>query len=337
MTRRARPGLGPRHWLLLAAILLQACVASAAWADGSLRLVVGPAGSSQERIGRDFARYVAAPAGIELEVVTSDGPAHVLQQLRDHARRSDGMQLALLQSDVAQAYLSAAARGRADAAEWLAPLRVVLPLYREELYFIVRSDAPFRSLRDIRDARINIGSLTGGTAFATTTLYRLLFDAPLPAGRVSHLGNEEALKRLLVAGSVDVVALMSEPPARLLANMKPEAQRFVRLLAFDGDEAALQAYDAVALTSARYPNLLAADVPGLAARVYLVAHGYRPGEDDELLARLVRTWCANRGLLQEVGDAGWRETGVERLPLKAGWQYAEPAAAELDRCGAVGR
>ena len=58
------------------------------------------------------------------------------------------------------------------------PLRVILPLYNEEIYFIVREDSPLNYVHEIRNAKINAGELGSGTALTTTTLYRLMFNAP---------------------------------------------------------------------------------------------------------------------------------------------------------------
>ena len=55
------------------------------------------------------------------------------------------------------------------------PLRVIMPLYNEEIYFIVRADSPLNYIHEIKDAKINAGQLGSGTALTATTLYRLMF------------------------------------------------------------------------------------------------------------------------------------------------------------------
>ena len=39
------------------------------------------------------------------------------------------------------------------------PLRVIMPLYNEEIYFIVRADSPLNYVHEIKDAKINVGPL----------------------------------------------------------------------------------------------------------------------------------------------------------------------------------
>lgn len=325
MNRRAFFG----RLLIAAALVFQASYAIPA---GRMKISTGPERGIQPQIGRDIAKFVARPADIDFEVVPAAGPAESLQRLRDET----GTRLALLQSDAAYAYFDAAERGNPEAAQLLAPVRVVLPLHEEEIYFIVRSDSAYEAVHDIKDARINVGPLKSGTALSAITLYRLLFDAPIPDDKVSFLSHEDALVRLITDQTVDVVVLVAGQPARLLANMKPEARRFVKLLKFDAahpsSAAALRIYDAATVRAASYPNLLTEDMPVLASRVYLVASGQRRGNDDAQMARFVRAWCQNLPRLKAEGHPIWRDVELAMPGLKPGWHYAKPAARELARC-----
>lgn len=315
--------------LIAAALVFQA---SSAFPAGRMKMSTGPERGIQPQIGRDIAKFVARAADIDIEVAPAAGPAESLQRLRDET----GTRLALLQSDAAHAYSDAAERGNPEAGQLLVPVRVILPLYEEEIYFIARSDSAYMAVHDIRDARINVGPLKSGTALSATTLYRLLFDAPIPDDKVSFLGHEDALVKLITDQTVDVVVLVAAQPARLLANMKPEARRFIKLLKFDAahpsSAAALRIYGAATVRVASYPNLLAEDMPGLAARIYLVAYGHRRGEDDAQLARFARAWCQNLPRLKAEGHPKWREIELALPDLKPGWHYAKPAARELARC-----
>jgi hypothetical protein len=135
---------------------------------------------------------------------------------------------------------------------------------------------------------------------------------------------------------VDVVAVLAAQPVRLLANMKPEARRFVKLLGFDpdhtGNAAALQVYETASLRAASYPNLLADDMPALAVRIHLAAYGHRRGEADAQLVRLARAWCQNLPRLKAGGHAKWRDLEISLPAPGPGWHYAIPAARELARC-----
>ena len=144
------------------------------------------------------------------------------------------MKFAIVQADVYQAFLDrAAARRTRRRARIIRPLRVILPLYNTEIHYIVRADSPLNYLHDIRNAKINGGLVGSGAALITHTLYRMMFNGPMPEANASYLSNEEALVKLITDKSVDVVVVAAGQPAPLIANMKPEAQKFIKLLKFD--------------------------------------------------------------------------------------------------------
>ncbi|HTY03827.1 MAG TPA: TAXI family TRAP transporter solute-binding subunit [Rhodocyclaceae bacterium] len=326
---------GARTWIALLLVVLTAATARAE----DMKFFTGPERSSQQLMASDFAAVVGARAGGALTVVPTAGPADVLQQLRDAAKTSDGTNLATLQADVAYLYLLAALRGNAAVASWLAPLRVLAPLQTEELHFLVRRDSRFETLSDIRDARINVGPANGGSALSTVTLYRLLFDAAMSEDKVSRLSHEEALKRLLTDGSVEVVAMLGDQPMALVANMKPEARRFVRLLKFDpaatGGTTALSVYRAATLRQSSYPNLLDADLPALAVPIYLVAYDPKPSRDKTAPAQLMQAYCEALPQLKAQGRPQWQDVEPGLPQLAPGWHYAEMAAMEMVNCPGV--
>ncbi len=166
-------------------------------------------------IGRDIAKWVAAPADITLEVLPSKGSAENVQRLR----YEPGVKLALVQSDVYQAMLDQAAAGNRAAGQLIQPLRVVMPLYDEEIYFVTRADAPLEFIHQIKDKKINVGPVGSGTALSATTLYKLMFGQALPEANASYLSNEEALIKLTGDKSIDVVVIVAGQPAKLFADM----------------------------------------------------------------------------------------------------------------------
>jgi len=108
------------------------------------------------QIGLDLARLVAPQAGIRLELLPSKGSADNVSRLR----YDTDVKLAIVQSDVYQAFIDYADGGNATAAELIRPLRVVLPLYDEESHFVVRADSPLQYAHEIRGRRMNIAHCT---------------------------------------------------------------------------------------------------------------------------------------------------------------------------------
>ena len=83
-------------------------------------------------LGRDLATYVAGDAGIELESLPSAGSSENVFRLR----YEPGVKLALVQSDVFQAFLDQAAAGNKEAGTIIRPLRLIMPLYNEKIHFV---------------------------------------------------------------------------------------------------------------------------------------------------------------------------------------------------------
>lgn len=329
MTRRPLAGL-------IAAFLCWAIGSAAAAAQPPFKIVTASERGTYIQIGRDIARFVAPAAGIELQVLPSLGSAENVRRLR----YEPGVKLAMVQSDVYQAFLDQAAGGNAEAGALIRPLRVVMPLYNEEIYFIARADAPFDFIHQIGDARINVGPLLSGTAMSATTLYRQMFGAVLPEANASYLSNEEALVKLTGDKSIDVVVVVAGQPAKLLADMKPEARSLIKLLKFDrlqpAGEAVLQTYFPATVRASSYPNLLTEDVDGLAVKAYLVTYDYRLGATASQLQKLARALCQNFAQLQASGHAKWREVELALPALGRGWSYYAPMARETQRCIASG-
>ncbi|HJW12541.1 MAG TPA: TAXI family TRAP transporter solute-binding subunit, partial [Albitalea sp.] len=185
-----------------------------AFAAAQYKIVTASARGTYIQIGRDIAKLVGPDAGIDLEVLPSAGSAENVQRMR----YEPGVKLALVQSDVYQAFLDEAASGNADAGAMIRPLRVIIPLYNEEIYFIVRSDSALNYVHEIKDAKINVGPLRSGTAMSATTIYRQMFGAPIAENRVSFMSNEDALVKLIGDKSVDVVVVVAGQPAKLLVD-----------------------------------------------------------------------------------------------------------------------
>jgi len=284
------------------------------------------------QIGRDLAKFVAPAAGIDLDALPSAGSAENVQRLRFEP----GVKFALVQSDVYQAFLDLAAGGNAEAGEMIRPLRVVMPLYNEEIYFIARANSPLNFVHEIKDAKINVGPLRSGTAMAATTIYRQLFGAALADANTSFLSNEDALLKLVEDAGVDVVVVVAGQPAKLLVEMKPEARKLVKLLKFDpahpASATALKTYFPVTIRAASYPNLLSADIPGAAVKAFLVTYDYKLGGSVDRLSRFARALCQNFSKLQAEGHPKWREVQLALPELPRGWLYYAPMQREMKAC-----
>lgn len=305
---------------------------AAAFAAAEFKIVTASERGTYIQIGRDIAKFVAPGADIALEVLPSAGSAENVRRLR----YEPGVKFAMVQSDVYQAFLDQANEGDAEAARVLRPLRVIMPLYNEEIYFIVRANAPFDYVHQIRDAKINVGPLGSGTALSATTLYRQMFGTTIPENNASFLSNEDALVRLLTEKTLDVVVVVAGQPAKLLVEMKPEVRQYIKLLKLDRDHeasrAALRTYFPATVRAENYPNLLTDDIPGIAVKAFLVTYNYNRPETIRYLAKFATSMCENFPRLQAEGHPKWNEVELALPALGKGWSYFAPMEQELRNC-----
>lgn len=283
-------------------------------------------------IGNDLAKYVAPAADINLEVLATAGSAANIKALR----YEQGVKFAVVQADVYQAFVDRAGTGSTEAAAIIRPLRVIMPLYNTEIHYIVRADSELNYLHDIKNAKINGGVVGSGAALITHSLYRLMFGAPIPDANDSFLTNEEALVKLITDKSVDVVVVAAGQPAPLIANMKPEAQKFIKLLKFDPNHAtakqALTIYTPATIQAASYPNLLTTDFTTIAVGAFLVTYDYNLKGTVESMGKFARSLCQNFATLQAQGHPKWREVDLAQPTLPQGWTYYPVTSRELKAC-----
>jgi TRAP transporter TAXI family solute receptor len=317
-----------RMWAIAAAAV---CSASAV-AQVPYKIVTASERGTYIQIGRDIAKFIAPDAGIDLDVLPSAGSAENVRRLR----HEPGVKFAMVQSDVFQAFLDQDRGGNAEAGVLIRPLRVIMPLYNEEIYFIARADSELEFVHQIKDAKLSVGPLLSGTAMSATTLYRQMFDAPMPEANTSYLSNEDGLVKLTVDKTVDVVIVVAGQPTKLLADMKPEARQLIKLLKFDASrpesQAALKTYFAATVRATSYPNLLAGDLPAVAVKAYLVTYDYALGSTVSSLRKFARSLCQNFGTLQSSGHPKWREVDLTLPALGRGWMYYPPMAREIQAC-----
>ena len=318
--------------LMLALAFAALGLHGSAQATTDYKIVTASERGTYIQIGRDIATIVAPQADVNLQVLPSAGSAENVRRLR----YEPGVKLAIVQSDVYQAYLDVANRGNRSAGEIIRPLRVIMPLYNEEIYFVVRADSKLNFVHEIHHARLNAGEMGSGTALTTSTLYRLMFGEALDDERTSFVSNENALLKLTDEKSVDVVAIVAGQPAKLLADMKPEARQFIKLLKVDRNhpstKSVLRTYFPATVRAASYPNILTEDVPAFAVRAFLVTYDYNLRDTKKSLARLAESLCENFPKLTTNGHPKWKEVELSLPELGRGWYYYKPTTDQLRSC-----
>ncbi|GAA4350189.1 TAXI family TRAP transporter solute-binding subunit [Variovorax defluvii] len=317
---------------LISITFLVSSAAVSAQSRTGYKIVTASKTGTYIQIGRDLAQWVADPAQIDLEVLESQGSAENVRRMRFEP----GVKLALVQSDVYQAFLDEAKAGNAEAGNIIRPLRLIMPLYDEEIYFVTRADSPINAIHEIRNKKIAVGALGSGTALTSRTLYQLMFGEPLPSENAQYLTNEEALVKLTVDKTIDVAIIVAGQPAKLFSDMKPEARNFIKILKLD-DAApetarAKKTYFPATIRTSSYPTWLTADIPTLTVKAYLVTYDYGLQSTVGNLARFAESLCMNFDKLQANGHPKWKQVKLELPPLAQGWRYYPPMEKRLRAC-----
>ena len=304
-------------------------------AKPNYNIATGSARETYVQIGKDLVSYVAEAADISLTVLQSNGSVDNVTRLRNER----GTKLALVQSDVYQAFLNQAAAGHAEAARIINPLRVITPLYDEEVYFIVRADSPLTFIHEIADKKINIGKLGSGSAMTASTLYRLMFNKPMAEENVTTVGSEEALLKLVKDKSIDVVVTVSGQPAPIFLGMEPGVEKYFKFLKLDPSAPAAvnasSAYPLGTIRASSYPRWLTTDTPTYAVKTFLVTYNYNEKPTIDALSRFGTSLCENFAKLQRDGHPKWKQVELNLPALGENWRYFEPTQQAINKCMAA--
>ncbi|WP_248323154.1 TAXI family TRAP transporter solute-binding subunit [Caballeronia sp. Sq4a] len=325
--------IAARRAFALCAFVGLACAAQAGYAADPVpyKITTGQERGTYIQIGQDLSKYVAEPAGMDLEVLPSKGSAENVQRMR----YEPGVKFALVQSDVYQAYLDMANSGNAEAGRIIQPLRLIMPLYDEEIYFVVRSDSPLKNINEIKGKNISVGPIGSGTAQSAETLYRLMFGEPIPDANEQHYNNEDALAKLIVR-KIDVAVIVAGQPAKLFQDMNPELLQQIKLLRLDPSAPetarAKQTYFPATIRTTSYPNWIQEDTPTLTVKAFLVTYDYGLRGTVGALSKFADSLCANFDTLQASGHPKWKQVHLELPPLTRGWKYYPPMEKHLRAC-----
>ena len=163
-----------RQWLGWGIKVVLSAALTAAGASAEVIVTGGKTGTYYQ-IGNNL-RDIVVPS---LEVRESKGSWANVEDLS----QTPGVGLAIVQSDVYAAFVylrdnpQVPQETRRQYAHLLANLRVFMPLYREEIHFLVRKDSPLEYIHQIRGARIWMDAEKSGTYLTALNIYSKMFNA----------------------------------------------------------------------------------------------------------------------------------------------------------------
>jgi uncharacterized protein len=276
--------------------------------------------------------------------------------------QTEGVTLGIVQSDVYAAFVylrdsrDVPAETRRHYGKLLKNLRVFMPLYREEVHFLVHKDSPIEFIHQIRGKRIWMDAEKSGTYLTALNIYSKMFNerpiAVAPFVNPTVTGDDEGTRTrrsaLMVLSDpdfysafpkVDVLVLVGGQPLKLLeANVPPN----LRLLKFDPAHASsakvLQDYKRAEIQKSSYPalNIAGERLPSLGVDSYLITANFISPERNQFITNLAGQFCDKFDALQDKGHPKWKALGWKPggplSPLAVGWQYSARVKDRLGQC-----
>jgi TRAP-type uncharacterized transport system substrate-binding protein len=325
---------------------------------GAETIVTGGKTGTYFAIGNNLRDFVEP--GLEVKA-TSGSWANV-----EEMSQTVGVTLAIVQSDVYTAFVQlrdskdVPEATRREYARLLANLRVFMPLYPEEIHFLVRKDDPIEFIHQIKGKAVWMDMEKSGTYLTALNIYTKMFqeqpNAVAPFINPTAAGDDDGTKRrrsALMALSdpayyksypkVDVLVLVGGQPLGLLEKNVPGN---LKLLKFDPaqgvSQALLKDYRSAAIRKSSYPqlNVSGAEQPTLAVDSYLITANFADPKRNEFIKTFAQQFCVKVGTLQEKGHPKWKalawQPGSALPPVAQGWQYSDRVKQTLASCAPNG-
>jgi len=313
--RRSKSWLDHRRrcmtaWLALACLIFLVANTSPVHAQQSsvqdMAIVTGSERGTYFAFGRDLRRAVER-FNIRLDVRKSKGSIDNMQRLRTER----GVQLAIVQSDVlgfVREFGDVA--NNPDLRNYLRDLRVVAPLYNEEIHLVSASEK-IRSFDDLPRARVAVGRDGSGTYLTTRFVFELTGVWP----REERLVNADEALQLMRDGKLDAMFYVIGSPAPLLREKIQPFDNF-NLVPID-HERLYRDYERVVIPADTY-SWLNRDVPTIGVRSVLMSYDYE-NTHCRTVGKVGRILHDNLGWLRQHGHSKWKNVDLDaRLP--DGWR-----------------
>jgi hypothetical protein len=279
----------------------------------------GPKGTYIQ-IGRDLSA-IAAECGQDLKVQESAGSLENLVAVKNRLFTQFG----IVQSDVLE-YVRTYSQVDADLRRALWGVRIMFPLYDEEIHVLARRD--ITGLKDLAGRKVAIGAKDSGT-FLTATL--VLDIARVEGAERLAISSADALPKLL-AGEIDAMFYVAGAPAALFADPAIDGARF-HLLDIK-DAPLLATYAPSEIEGGAYP-FQTDPVSTVAVKAVLMTYDYQADKSDyhrdncRAASDLAALMLANLERLRQSGHPKWKEIDLAAVP--AGWQVSQCVKAGMAR------
>lgn len=289
------------------------------------------------KIAENLNDIVAPDAGFILKILEGGSIINIKRM-----RWQNGVKFAIVQSDVLEFYKAEERKGNPIANRLIRPLRVILPLYNEEVHVFARANSKIETFRDLKGKRIALGSKDGGSAMTGRAIYRYMFGEDI-GNKAFYSGKKEALRALAVEKKVDAWIMVTGQPASMFAkDMKASAKKLIKLIRFDesnGQETRMLngPYFKASIKADSYP-WLDSDIPTITVKAFLISQVYKNSISKRNIRKFTESLCKNFNRLQSYGHAKWKEVKLQKVVLPGGWEYSDDALSAFSSsiCGLSG-
>lgn len=230
--------------------------------EADIGMVTGPANGTSYHIGRDIA-VLARQANLDITVKPSAGSLENIARLES----IENAGLAIVQSDVL-GYL----RASKDAAhqQQSKRLRMLLPLYKDEIHIFAKSD--IATIQDLSNKRVIVGARNSGSDL---TAKNILSEFGVEPAEIIYMSPQQGLEAIMQLQLADAMFYVAGAPDDLLAQLARLPERIMRHFHFlplkDLPEDSY--YFPVKLTKLHYPWMIE-DIPTFAVTAMLVAYDF---------------------------------------------------------------
>ncbi|HEU5048307.1 MAG TPA: TAXI family TRAP transporter solute-binding subunit [Rickettsiales bacterium] len=297
--------------ILLALCLMSVSVPGmAASDDAAIGMVTGPKTGTYIVFGRDIARE-AAKASVQVNVFDSKGSVDNLKRITSKEK----VGLAIVQSDV-MGFLSRSKNK--DSMEKARKLRLVLPLYNEEVHILANND--IKSIEELNNKRVVVGSEDSGSLITAVNIFSILGITPAKMYQVDPPHGVIAV----LNGEVDAMVFVGGKPVKMFKNMEELESiqganagklSHVHFLPIT-DRRLLKEYNSATITHDDY-SYVTQDVPTVSVKALLVTYDYTMKKGDYYrehcrnMGKLVKAIYDNMGDLKSTGHPKWQQVDLD--------------------------
>ncbi len=282
-----------------------------AQAEGTLGMVTGPKTGTYIAIGQDIAK-VAAGAGVKVEVKSSDGSIDNIKRINS----KENAMLGIVQSDVL-GFLSRSHNPETN--RIAANLRMVLPLYKEEVHVLARKS--LTQFSDLQGKRVVVGEEGSGNMLTAVNLLSL---QDVKVADTLKMAPPEGVVAVL-QGEADAVIIVGGKPIRLFKNLEDlgsEAnKKFAPLLKEVhflpvNDPRTLEEYSSAEIGPDDY-SFVSETVPTVAVTAVLMTFAFADSGSASakarcaLIGQMANAVRHNVAQLKESGHPKWKEVNLD--------------------------